>query len=220
MEGIIYKYTSPVGKSYIGQTVDENNRRTKFLKNDGQYGGKKIDNARKKYGPENFEYTVLVKVESDNIDELKKCLNQLEIGFIRMFNTYRNGYNSTEGGKSLMGYHPSEETRIKMRNSHLGQHSWNKGKTMGADTRRKISELKKGNKNMLGHKHSEESKQKMREANIGRTPPNKGVPMSEEQKQKIRNTKKNISEDTRKRMSQARKGKHRVYSPDGSFHFE
>ena len=91
---------------------------------------------------------------------------------------------------------------------------------MSESTRVKIGLSKKGNKYMLGNKHSEESKRKMSEANKGKVPPNKGIPMSEEQKEKIRETKKYIRDDTRKKMSQARKGKHRVYTPDGSFHFE
>ena len=31
IEGIIYKYTSPSGKFYIGQTIDEKSRRAQFL---------------------------------------------------------------------------------------------------------------------------------------------------------------------------------------------
>lgn len=73
---------------------------------------------------------------------------------------------------------------------------------------------------VVGHRHSEESKQKMSKANIGKTPPNKGIPMSDEQKNKIREAKKHITEETRKKMSESRKGKHRVYTPDGHFHFE
>lgn len=37
MEGIIYKYTSPTGKVYIGQTLDEERRRTEFLNEDVRY---------------------------------------------------------------------------------------------------------------------------------------------------------------------------------------
>ena len=53
--GIIYKYTSPSNKVYIGQTRDEFNRRQKFLsKTNYTYAGTKINKARAKYGPENF----------------------------------------------------------------------------------------------------------------------------------------------------------------------
>ena len=55
---------------------------------------------------------------------------------------------------------------------------------------------------------SEEARRKMREAKKRRPPYNKGIPMSEEQKKKISESKKNISEETRKKLSEANKGKH------------
>lgn len=220
MEGVIYKYTSPSGKYYIGQTIYENDRRRVFFNLNRSYGGLKIDNARKKYGPENFKYDVLMKVFGDSPEEIKMYLNTLEIGFIRMYDSFKNGYNSTEGGEGVVGFTFTEETIQKLKDSHKGQIAWNKGKKMSESTRRKIGELKKGNKNMLGHRHSEETKQKIREKIIGSTPQNKGVPMSEEQKAKIREAKKYTSDETRKKMSEARSGKHRVYTPDGHFHFE
>ena len=48
MKGIIYKYTSPSNKVYIGQTLNEERRRKEFLNLKKQYGGLKINNARKK----------------------------------------------------------------------------------------------------------------------------------------------------------------------------
>ena len=39
--------------------------------NGSNYSGPKIENARKKYGPENFEYKVLMKVTGDNEEEVK-----------------------------------------------------------------------------------------------------------------------------------------------------
>ena len=47
--GIIYKYTSPSGKIYIGQTMNEKERRKKFL-GKSSYAGEKLHTARKKYG--------------------------------------------------------------------------------------------------------------------------------------------------------------------------
>ena len=46
IRGIIYKYTSPSGKVYIGQTINEKDRRKHFLIQKLSYGGIKIDTAR------------------------------------------------------------------------------------------------------------------------------------------------------------------------------
>lgn len=47
MEGVVYKYTSPSGKVYIGQTSNEKRRRSEFFRINQSYGGSKMDNARK-----------------------------------------------------------------------------------------------------------------------------------------------------------------------------
>jgi hypothetical protein len=62
----------------------------------------------------------------------------------------------------LVGKKASLETLKKLRESHLGQISWNKGKTF-----------------------SEESKQKMSAARVGVSPWNKGKTASEESKLKM-----------------------------------
>ena len=54
IRGIIYKYTSPSGKVYIGQTINEKDRRKHFLIQKLSYGGIKIDTARAKYNPEKY----------------------------------------------------------------------------------------------------------------------------------------------------------------------
>lgn len=189
MEGIIYKYVSPSGKVYIGQTTNEKKRRRIFNNLNQPYGGPKIDNARKKYGPENFEYTVLMNVIGDTKKELKKYLNLLEIGFIRMYDSYNNGYNSTLGGDSLIGFHPSEETREKMRNSHIGV-------KLSPEHCRKMSESRKG------RKFSEDHRKKISEAR-------KGMKFSPEHRENISKSRKGIpcSEETKKKMSETMKGR-------------
>lgn len=67
MKGIIYKYTSPSGKVYIGQTRCERTRRSRWFNINKPYAGPKINAARSKYGPTNFKYEVLLeKVAKDN----------------------------------------------------------------------------------------------------------------------------------------------------------
>lgn len=106
--GIIYKYTSPSGKIYIGQTIDEHKRRNKFFNLKESYAGAYINNARKKYGPENFKYEVLVTTDQSNLDRLEKYYIKLFKSDCKEF-----GYNLTIGGGGTMGYTMSEEERLK-----------------------------------------------------------------------------------------------------------
>ena len=83
--GIIYKYTSPSGKCYIGQTTDSSKRKSKH-KRESKFLKTKFATAIRKYGFENFEYEILF--ESDvmsNFKELKELLNLKEIEFISLF---------------------------------------------------------------------------------------------------------------------------------------
>lgn len=98
IKGIIYKYTSPSNKIYIGQTIHEKKRRNDFLCITTNYSGPKIDNARRKYGPENFQYEVIFRIESSNKEEVRSILNNKEKEFIELFNSISNGYNIDEGG--------------------------------------------------------------------------------------------------------------------------
>lgn len=122
MIGIIYCYTSPVGKVYIGQTIDEKSRRATFLNLNSHYGGVYIDSARKKYGPENFSYKVLENLELP-IEELKPKLDELEQLYIREYksNNKEYGYNLTTGGGTTLGYKFSEESKTRMSINRKGK---------------------------------------------------------------------------------------------------
>lgn len=152
MEGIIYKYTSPSGKSYVGQTRNEIKRKNRFRDLTKVYGsGGKIDNARKKYGPENFTYEILETINCDDQNELTDLLNEKEIYYIAKYNTFKNGYNSTPGGQFNWSEIYSQ--------SH-------KGKKHSEETKRKISESIrkcKNDPNWSQKPMSEEAKQRMSE---------------------------------------------------------
>lgn len=75
MKGIIYKYTSPSGKVYIGQTRCERTRRSRWFNINKPYAGPKINAARSKYGPTNFKYEVLLEINSENEYDLIELLN-------------------------------------------------------------------------------------------------------------------------------------------------
>ena len=88
----IYMWTSPSGKSYIGQTVDLQRRKCAFFRFGVSYGGQKIDCARKKYNHKSlWDYKVLEYCSIDELDERERC-------YIKLYDTVNNGYNCESGG--------------------------------------------------------------------------------------------------------------------------
>ena len=96
MRGFIYKITNTInGKSYIGQTIQSVKER--FYQHCATKCSQAILNmvihkAINKYGKSNFTIEVIEEVESTN-------LNDRERYWIRYYDSYNNGYNSTEGGQ-------------------------------------------------------------------------------------------------------------------------
>lgn len=127
-QGIIYCYISPSGKYYVGQTYNESKRKCQH-KNlaynlyDKTYNYK-FYQAIRKYGWDSFEYKVLITIEADTKEELSKQLDEKEIYYIKLYDSYHNGYNMTIGGRVLRGEaHPSygshltEEHKQKLKDS-------------------------------------------------------------------------------------------------------
>lgn len=138
MTGIIYKYTAPNGKVYIGQTTKERNRRNTFLNENKNYAGIKIDNARRKYGAINFKYEILETVYAKTNDELLQQLNTLETYYIGLYNSFKNGYNMSIGGQGSIGYNLTEEHKQKIRQFLLTKNPF-KGKKHTQKTKDIIS---------------------------------------------------------------------------------
>lgn len=138
MEGIIYVYKSPSNKYYVGQTFEEKRRRNRF-KNAKRYAGEKIDKAREKYGPENFEYEVVFRQEFESYEEGYLILDKWETYYIQKYDSYKNGYNMTLGGsKDFRGYKASEEFKEKRRKIMLENNPF-KGKEHTEETKGVIS---------------------------------------------------------------------------------
>lgn len=104
--GFIYKLTSPSGKSYIGMTKHQVEHRWKQHKS--KIGKKTacraLDAALQKYGWDNMQKEVLEEV--DNM-----FLGEREREWIRVFDTYNNGYNLTRGGDESPMLNPTTVQR-------------------------------------------------------------------------------------------------------------
>lgn len=115
-QGIIYKYTSPSGKVYIGQSINPVSRKQDFNNLNISYGGIKIDNARKKYSPELFKYEILSSISAETEGLLAEQLDLLEVYYISKYNSIESGYNTSFGGK-LGTYKKTQEQIEKQRKS-------------------------------------------------------------------------------------------------------
>lgn len=88
--GIIYRaFNKITGKSYIGQTT-----RTLEIRKQDHYHNinrycYKFPNALRKYKKEDWEWIVLTKIEDNKLDEYEQY-------YIKLFDSYKNGYNSCE----------------------------------------------------------------------------------------------------------------------------
>jgi group I intron endonuclease len=227
---LIYLFTAPNGRSYIGQTK---NLPRRIRKHQGDGGCTIFHRAIKKYGFENFSQKILL--EKLSIDEA----NYWEEFYINELNTLSpNGYNLRTGGKN---YIASSETRARMSAALKGRivtnetrlkiSDSNKGKTRTDEAKKKMSNSQKTRPSMLeetknkmstsrkGHICLEETRLKISMANKGKVRTqeqrqvnsivNKGRKLTEEQIKRRKENRKPISEETRKKLSDSSKG--RIY---------
>lgn len=212
--GIIYLIKNKVnGKCYVGQTQKEKGFNGRYKPSgEGIEKVYKYHKSKKKYN-ENYNKHLLRSIEKYGFEafEVNECLdyafsleelNIKEKVYIQLYDSFKNGYNDTEGGEGVKGYIPSEETRQKMSEVMKGENNPMYGKHFSEEHRQKLSEAKKG------HSLSEEVKQKIGEAN-------KGKHHTKETRQKISEAKKgknnpnygkHHAEETIKKLSKASEG--------------
>ena len=165
--GCIYKITNQLNnKCNIGQTTNIYKRfiNYKCLNCKRQ---PKLYNALKKYGWDNFNKEIIAEATT-------KCqLDELEIYYIKFYDSINNGYNCSPGGS--FGKH-SLESKAKMSLAHKGKH-------LSEKTKKKLSDSQRGiNK-------SPKTRQLMSYSQKGR---GKGRHLSEETKMKISISRRNL----------------------------
>ena len=116
----IYKYQNKLnGKVYIGQSIDierrqYNHKSSAYNEKANDYNSQ-FHQAIRKYGLENFDFEIIAELTPE--EYTRQTLNQLEIFFIRYYDSFKNGYNATEGGDDAFGnnIHPGNKNgRVKL----------------------------------------------------------------------------------------------------------
>ena len=149
----VYKHTAPNGKVYIGQTCKVPSSR--WSNGNGYKQNAYFWNAIQKYGWDNFQHEII----AENL--IKEEADLKEIEMIAFYNSTNRecGYNISVGGASgTHGLKFSEESRQKIRESHIG-------------LKRSKECIDKWRMSRSWYSHSEKTKQKISEALKGRTVP-------------------------------------------------
>ena len=148
----IYIITNEINKKvYIGLSKDIldrlNNRHLVALRKN-KHGNKRLQRSFNKHKEENFTFNILELCEENKLSEH-------EIYWINFYKSYNPeyGYNKTFGGEGFGIF--TEETRKKLSNSHKGK-TPRKGYKTTDETKLKMSE------SHMGHTTSEETKEKLR----------------------------------------------------------
>lgn len=147
--------TEDYGKVYIGQTDNMAERDASWNKSNNNYGGKKITDARIKYGvlPGSWVTTELERVTANSEEELHALLDERETFNIYKYNSVENGFNGSYGN-GMKGMKHTDESRAKISANHRHYQS--------EEAKQKIS------KTNMNHPVSDETKKKISEGNTGK----------------------------------------------------
>jgi hypothetical protein len=201
--GIIYCATSPSKKKYYGYTSAGLDGRKCGHKKDVTAGVKNVFyDAIRKYGWESFEWIIIEEYNTSSKEELKEILCEREAYWISKNKTYLReyGYNMTLGGEGILGYKYTDKQKENLSIRMSGKNNPMYGK------KHTIESIEKNRNSNIGKKHTEETKKKMSEVR-------KGKNHTQESKQKIGDKHRNkiVSKETREKLSKYRTG--RTFSP-------
>jgi group I intron endonuclease len=112
----IYKSTNTInGKIYIGFDSNWPNRK-RYHKSQHKKIESKFYNAVCKYGWDNFDWEVIYQSKDG-----EHTLKIMETYFIKQFNSFTLGYNSTLGGDGILGFKHNKEQIQKRINKVKGR---------------------------------------------------------------------------------------------------
>lgn len=121
---IIYMYTFPNGKRYIGKTHRELHERQGSSNFSDYMGNTLLWKAIKKYGADNIKQDILVE---DYMSDEQSSL--YEMHYIAKYKTnycrYNNpsyGYNLTDGGEGAIGFIHTDEEKQRMHDAKMGKY--------------------------------------------------------------------------------------------------
>lgn len=210
MKSGIYQITNQLnGKRYIGSSVNLKKRWQYHLGDlrRGRHDNPHLQAAFKKYGESAFVFSVLERVEAENLLEHEQ----------HYLDTWIPEYNILQTAGSPLGFRHTPEARAKMSAAMTGERNPNYGKHPSEETLAKLSAVR------MGHPVSAETRKKMSEAHKGRrfseehrrkiSEARKGKPLSAEHRRKISDALRgnshlqghHHSEETKHKMSAARK---------------
>lgn len=159
--GVVYRYIyfgggKYHGWSYIGETVNEKDRKRNWKKDDDKYANHELTEAKRTLDKNKWEYRQLDIVDDFyNLNDVRSKLIELEEHYIKRYNTREEGFNKSSAGTGNKGVNFSTSHRQK-----IGAAS--KGRTHTAATKQKISAAN------LGRTQSDATKQRISQGNTGK----------------------------------------------------
>ena len=145
------------GKQYVGKAMDYDKRlyshKWRYNHKNPKYNNihPKFYRAIRKHGWEAFSWQ-FYHCWDDMLVEFEQSL-------IAACDSFKNGYNCTEGGDGTIGYRNTDEAKKKVGDA-------NRGRVKSADTLAKMSKATQGSKNgFYGKTHNAETRQKIIESN-------------------------------------------------------
>lgn len=172
---IIYKVTNKInGKIYIGATTKTlgNRKRNHISESKGRclYVFHK---ALKKYGDINFIWEIIDTAQT------QKELFEKETYYIQLYDTYKNGYNSTLGGdNTTFGYRFSDEQKTYFSKTRCGEqnpnynHKWTDEQKKSMSIKMKLIDEEHKTNGIINPSKRPDIRKKLSDGKMGKLNPN------------------------------------------------